>query len=201
MKKFLIVNLAFFAFMPTIVYADSPITSTAFYSAYLDVDIIKKAEAEGVMGLDFAEFLCAPDVPLDQKAALVNALSWNIDGKQNAEIFTYYLALKYKKTLTDLKMEDLAPVELMCLGYLTVMDDYFNPDKALLYLEKAAEKIPKSFTAAIIYALARAQKLMDSDWSEVWKVTEKVFEDKKLKMDMKKKARGIIFDYMVLYRD
>jgi len=201
MKKFLIVSLAFIAFMPMIVCADSPITSTAFYTAYLEVDMVKKAEAEGVMSLDFAEFLCAPDVPLDQKAALVNALSWNIDGKQNAEIFTYYLALKYKKTLTDLKMEDLAPVELMCLGYLTVMDDYFNPDKALPYLEKAAEKIPKSFTAAIIYALARAQKLMDSDWSEVWKVTDKVFEDKKLKMDMKKKARDIIFDYMVLYRD
>jgi hypothetical protein len=41
---------------------------------------------------------------------------------------------------------------------------------------------------------------MDSDWREVWKVTEKVFEDKKLKMDMKQKARDIIYDYMVLYR-
>jgi isocitrate dehydrogenase kinase/phosphatase len=200
MKKYLIVGLAFIAFTPPIVFADSPITSTAFYTVYLDVDMVKKAEAEGVMNLDFAEFLCDPDVPLDHKAALVNALSWNIDGKQNAEIFTYYLALKNKKTVTDLKMEDLSAPELMCLGYLTVLDDYFNPDKALPYLEKAAEKLPKSYTAAIINALARAQKLMDSDWREVWKVTEKVFEDKKLKMDMKQKARDIIYDYMVLYR-
>lgn len=201
MKKCLIICLFFIAFSPPVIYADSPITSTAFYKEYLEVEMVKRAEAEGVMGLDFADFLCDPDVPLDQKAALVNALSWNIDGKQNAEIFTYYLALKNKKTATDLKIEDLTPPELMCLGYLTVMDDYFDPEKALPYLEKAAEKLPKSFTAAIILALTRAQKLMDSDWSEVWKVTEKVFEDKKLKLDMKRKARDIIFDYMVLYRD
>jgi hypothetical protein len=163
--------------------------------------MVKKAETEGVMSMKFAEFLCDPEVPLDQKAALVNALSWNIDGKDNAEIFTYYLALMNNKTVTDLQIADLAPDELLCLGYLTVMDDYFNPDKALPYLEKAAEKIPKSFTAAIIYALTRAQKLMDSDWGEAWKVTENVFENKKLKLDMKKKARDIIFDYMVLYRD
>jgi hypothetical protein len=42
---------------------------------------------------------------------------------------------------------------------------------------------------------------MDSDWKEVWMVTEKVFQDKTLKLDMKKKARDIIYDYMVLYKD
>jgi hypothetical protein len=201
MKTGLTIGFVFMTFTSSLTYADSPITSTDFYKAYLDVEMVKKAETEGVMSMKFAEFLCDPEVPLDQKAALVNALSWNIDGKDNAEIFTYYLALMNNKTVTDLQIADLAPDELLCLGYLTVMDDYFNPDKALPYLEKAAEKIPKSFTAAIIYALTRAQKLMDSDWGEAWKVTENVFENKKLKLDMKKKARDIIFDYMVLYRD
>jgi hypothetical protein len=201
MKTGLTIGFVFMTFTSSLTYADSPITSTDFYKAYLDIEMVKKAETEGVMSMKFAEFLCDPEVPLDQKAALVNALSWNIDGKDNAEIFTYYLALMNNKTVTDLQIADLAPDELLCLGYLTVMDDYFNPDKALPYLEKAAEKIPKSFTAAIIYALTRAQKLMDSDWGEAWKVTENVFENKKLKLDMKKKARDIIFDYMVLYRD
>jgi hypothetical protein len=201
MKIQTMICLLFIALLPSAVHADSPITSTPFSDAYPEVDLITNAKAEGVMNMEFAKFLCDPDKPLDQKAALVNALSWNIDGKQNAEIFTYYLALKNQKTVTDLRNEDLAPDELMCLGYLTVMDDYFNPDRALPYLEKAVEKLPKSFTCAILLALTRAQKLMDSDWSEVWKVTEKVFRDKTLKLDMKKKARDIIYDYMVLYKD
>jgi len=201
MKIQIMTCLLFIALIPAAVRADSPITSTAFCEAYLDVDLIKKAQAEGAMNMEFAMFLGDPEKPLDQKAALVNALSWNIDGKQNAEIFTYYLALKNQKTVTDLRNEDLTPDELMCLGYLTVMDDYFNPDQALPYLEKAAEKLPKSFTCAILLALTRAQKLLDSNWKEVWKVTERVFQDKALKLDMKKKARDIIYDYMVLYRE
>jgi hypothetical protein len=187
--------------LPFFLSADSPITSTDFYKAYTDIPMVRKADSAGVMDQEFAEYLCDPKNPIDCKAAVINALSWSIDGKHNAEIFTYYLALKNRKTVTDLRMDDLAPDQLLCLGYLTVLDDYFNPAQALPYLEKASDRLPNSYTVAIIYALAQAQKLMDSSWCQAWKVTEKVFENKKLKLDMRKKARDIIFDYMVLYRE
>ncbi len=183
------------------VWADSPITSTDFAKAYTDVAMVKQADKIRVLNLEIAGYLCDPGIAVDLKAAVINALSWDLDGKHNAELFKYYLALRHQQTLSQLQTEELTADELFCLGYLTVMDDYFDPDPALPYLEAAQRKNPKSFTVAIIGALAQAQKLMDSNWADVWKVTERVLEDKNLKSDLRSKAKQIIVDYMVLYRE
>ena len=197
LKTFPLLILAFFVAF----WADSPITSTDFAQAYSDVAMVKQADKIRTLDLEIAAYLDDPEVAVDCKAAVINALSWDIDGKHNAELFKYYLALRHQKTLSQLQTEDLTGDELFCLGYLTVMDDYFNPDPALPYLEEARRKNPKSFTVAIITALVQAQKLMDTDWGAVWKVTERVLEDKSLKSDMRSKAKQVIVDYMVLYRD
>jgi hypothetical protein len=42
---------------------------------------------------------------------------------------------------------------------------------------------------------------MDSDWCEVYNLTNSVRENKELKIDMKEEAISIIFDYMDIYKD
>ena len=97
--------------------------------------------------------------------------------------------------------ELLGADELFCLGYLQLMDDYFHPGKAIPMLELAHQKRVKSFTISIVFALARAQLMMDSDWCQVWKITEEVLQDKQLTEDLRPEAKKIVVDYMILYKN
>ena len=203
MKKILWVGLllnVLFSF-PTTSHADSPITATKFYEAYLDVKMVERAHLEGVMGLEIAEFLTSPEKPIDVKAAVINALSWRFDGKNNAELYAYYLALLYHVSVAELDTEFLSVDEIFCMGYLTAMDDYFHPEKALLLLEEAHKVMKESFTVSIILALTRGQKAMDYDWCEVWRLTEEVLKNKELRQDLRPEAIKMIMDYMILYKE
>ena len=203
MKKILWVGLllnVLFSF-PTTSHADSPITATKFYEAYLDVKMVERAHLEGVMGLEIAEFLTSPEKPIDVKAAVINALSWRFDGKNNAELYAYYLALLYHVSVAELDTEFLSVDEIFCMGYLTAMDDYFHPEKALPILEEAHKVIKESFTVSIILSLVSAQMVMDYDWCAVWRLTEEVLKNKELKQDFRPEAVKMIVDYMILYKE
>ena len=68
---------------------------------------------------------------------------------------------------------------------------------------KAVEKNKtsrQSYTFHIIRGLIKAQSLFDSDWCLLWKATNTVRTNQDLKMDMRKQAIAIIFDYMDLYK-
>ena len=149
---------------------------------------------------EIARYLCSSKIPIDVKAAIINALSWDVNGKKNAELFSYYLGLKYRKSVLDLSMEQLTADELFCLGYLSVMDDYFRPENAIPILKMVREQKPKSFTVAIILALTQAQNFMNKDLKKVWQVVNEVIENKKLEQDLCPEAKKIILDYMVLYK-
>ena len=91
---------------------------------------------------------------------------------------------------------------MLCIGYLIALDDYFQPEKSFPFLLKAAEELPMSFTAQIIWAIVRAQKAMDTSWCMVWRYAEEVLEVRiDLTRDMREKAKKIIYDYMILYKD
>ena len=91
MKKILVlvVLLKLLFIFPATSRADSPITATDFYEAYMDVKMVERAHLERVMGLEIAEFLTSPENPIDVKAAVINALSWRFDGENNAELYAY----------------------------------------------------------------------------------------------------------------
>jgi len=203
MKKILqVVFLLNVLFMfSAVTHADSPITATDFYKAYMDVKMVERAHLEGVMGLEIAEFLTSPENPIDAKAAVINALSWRFEGKSNAELYAYYLALLYHVSVAELDTEFLSADEIFCIGYLTAMDDYFHPEKALPILEEAHKVMKESFTVSIILALARGQKAMDYDWCEVWQLTEEVLKNKELRQDLRPEAIKMIMDYMILYKE
>lgn len=203
MKKILVavfVLKLLFVF-PEISHADSPITATKFYEAYLDVKMVQRAHLEGVMGLEIAEFLSSPENPIDAKAAVINALSWRFEGKNNAELYMYYLGLLYHVSILELDTDFLSADETFCLGYLMVMDNYFHPEHAIPLLEEAHKVMKDSFTVSIVLALAKAQIVLTEDWCEVWKLTERVLENRALKQDLRPEAVKIIVDYMILYKD
>jgi len=203
MKKILVlvILLKLLLIFPAASYADSPITATGFYEAYMDVKMVQRAHLEGVMGLEIAEFLTSPENPIDVKAAVINALSWRFEGKNNAELYAYYLALLYHVSIVELDTAFLSPDEIFCIGYLTIMDDYFHPDHAVQLLEEAHNLMKDSFTVSIILALARGQKVTDYDWCEVWRLTEEVLKNKDLRQDLRPDATKMIVDYMVLYKE
>ena len=182
-------------------FADSPITSTDFYRAYLDLPIVIKAESHGVIDLEIADYLHSASIPLDLKAAVVNALSWGPEEKRNAEFFSYYLALEYGVPLDRLYPERISPTDLFCLGYLTILDDYFEPSYGLLLMDLALEHFEDSMVASIVTALARAQDLvMGEDSYDLWPVIEEVITNQSLRRDFRPLAMEIIVDYMSLYR-
>lgn len=203
MKNIMMLSVvaALLSVYPVTTRADSPVTSTDFYKAYMDVNMVQRAHLEGVMGVEIAEFLSSPENPVDVKAAVINALSWKFDGKRNAELYTYYLGLLYHLPVEELDTDFLSADEIFCLGYLTVMDDYFHPERGMVFLEKAHEMKKDSFTVSIVLALARAQMVFEMDWCEVWKLTEDVLLNKELKQDLRPEATKRIVDYMVLYKE
>jgi len=180
--------------------ADSPITSTDFYTAYSDVAMVNTAKSSGKITEEISNYLLSKDNDIDMKMAVINALSWDFDGKKNAEIFTTFLLKKYEQT-DKINYDKMSSEDLCCLGYLTAMDNYFVVDEALKILNIAKNKNQKSYTIAIITAIVEAQKAMDTDWCRVWKVCETVQNNKKLKKDIRDDAIKVIFDYVVLYKE
>lgn len=171
--------------------ADSPLTSTEFYTAYSDVKLVEQAARTHVLNKEMAAFLSNPKTSIDQKAALINALGWNFDGQKNAAAFRAWLGRK--SPTAD---------EQFCLGYLTAMDSYQHASKGLPMLEKAAAAKPKSYTVALILALVKAQGLVDNPkkWGEIWTSIDLVNKNSKLEMDMRPEARDIVMEYMSGYK-
>jgi hypothetical protein len=202
MKKYsrIIITGIFFIVLSINSRADSPITSTDFYTAYTDVAMMNTAKSSGKITEEISNYLLSKDNNIDLKMAVINALSWDFDGKKNAEIFTVFLKKKYEQT-EKIDYDKMSAEDLCCLGYLTAMDNYFVVDEALKILNIAKNKNQKSYTIAIITAIVEAQKAMDTDWCRVWKVCETVQDNKKLKKDMRDDAIKVIFDYVGLYKD
>ncbi|OGW14126.1 MAG: hypothetical protein A3G93_03715 [Nitrospinae bacterium RIFCSPLOWO2_12_FULL_45_22] len=84
MKKILTLVLIF-ALIPLAsikVHADSPVTSTPFSDAYMDIEIVRKAGTAGVLDSEMAGYLSSKKNPIDKRAAVINALSWRYGGKR-----------------------------------------------------------------------------------------------------------------------
>lgn len=201
MKKFLLLPL-FLLTLPFSSFADSPITSTDFWKAYKDVKIVQYARDTKKLDKKIAKYLLKKRKPLAIKAAVINALSWDIEGKSLDAEFGEYLAKKYKTVpiLLEFEYDKMPAGELMALGYMTVMSDYFDPAPSIPILKAAVEKVPESRTANMMLALAESQAAFDSDWCKVYQVVEKVRSDTELNDDLKPEAVNIIMEYIDLYK-
>ena len=188
----------------TVMFADSPITSTNFYVGYKSNDVIRVAKKEGTISSKMCAMLSNPDTSIDFKVALINALSWDIDGKDNYDIYWEYLISKYGKS--NLMVTDLVGDEVLCLAYLKVMDNYNVTKDAMRLASYAVRKKKNSYTYQMIYSLIRAQDTFNrssssESWCRVYQVVAAVEQDENLTRDMNQIAIDEIFKYIDLYKD
>lgn len=195
-----------------LVWADSPLTSTPFYRAYLDIPAVQlAAQTKQASGL-VLEFLLQKH-PLDQKAAVINALGWSIKGQSNGLRYATALAQVYRSTLEQLDARSLSASELAVLGYLLAMDDYLGLKplrpgsrgllgmSPLTLLFSASVKDHTNFTAVLLYGLVRAQEVMPRSWCQVYTLVDKALKHfSPDKRNLRPAAVQIITKYIGLYR-
>ena len=199
--------LLIIAVLTSIASADSPLTSTDFYHAYLDVpEVAMYVESE--MNKDIFDILRSDEYELDVKVAVINAMGWALEGQDNAAVYMYlYFDASGLDVVTP---DDMSGEELLMLAYLVSMDDYFSMSpiepggsgvfgmSGVELAEAAAERAPDDFTVRMISALILAQDAMDSSWSYVFAVVDEVMNED-LERNMRDEAVYIIVDYIGLY--
>lgn len=193
MKKILFIVVMVFGFI--LAKADSPLTSTEFYKAYMDHEMVLAARsANGQITEEIMKFLWKKN-PIDEKMAVINALGWSLEGQSNYDKYREYLnkhGMKKKKRKAQ---------NLLVLAYLKALDNYFDCTDALAIAKQALNMNPDSYTFNIIYGLIKAQIELNVSWCNVYKATDDVRQNTALVQDMRSEAITIIFDYMDLYAD
>jgi hypothetical protein len=193
-----------FLLSASIAKADSPLTSIQFYKAYEDIPIIKMAVAsEGEITQPILEYLDDEKNLIDVKMAVINALGWDFDGLQNAQLFYFYANRNKKFKDTDDFAQNARPDQRLCYAYLLALDNYFDVTSAAAIATAAAqtEKTANSYTFQLISALIKAQLAMDYDWCQVYSLANAVRNNKRLQKDFRMAAIPIIFEYMDLYAE
>ena len=202
MKTNLLIVLIITLFLPQNILADSPLTSISISKAYEDSKIVQLAsEANGKLTVELMNYLSEAENPIELKIAVINKLGWDTNGKRNSSIFFQYLKEKYGYKTNRKFIRKASGDLLICMAYLKAMDNYFDVEDAIAYARKAKLKNKKSYTTHIIAALIEAQKVMNSDWCEVYTLANNVRINKTLISDMKINTINIIFDYMDKYKE
>ncbi len=188
-------------------YSDSPLTSTDFYQAYMDVPVVARY-VESEMNEDIFNILHSDEYMVDVKVAIINAMGWTFEGQDNAAVYMYFYF--DVSGLDVVAPDDMSGEELLCLAYMVSMDDYFSmnaitkggagvlgmsgPELAIA----AAERVPDDFTVRLISALILSQDAFDYDWGEVFSIVDFVMKED-LVHNMREEAIDIILDYIGLY--
>ncbi len=74
--SFIIMSVITSMIFPVRSFADSPVTSTDFYTAYLDIEEVAKASEMTYIDEETALYLSDSENPIDVKAAVINAIGW-----------------------------------------------------------------------------------------------------------------------------
>lgn len=203
MKNIILVLLLFVGM--NVANADSPLTSTNFFTVYEEYDIVNEAlAAKGKLNNELMFYLSERAYPIDVKMAVINALGWNFNGQNNYEKYLNYVEMRlgiirsaesfYRKIDGD---------ELLCLAYLKAMDNYFDVSEAKEISALAlaqSRRTRSSYTFHLIDALIGAQMQMQGDWCAMYKTTQQVRDNAELDYDFPWEADTVVFDYMDLYK-
>ena len=198
MKKLLVLILLISQYT----FADSPLTSTEFYKAYLSIpEVLAASTSNGTLTDKHFNFLNDKENNIGEKIALINALKWNIKGKKNAKLYVNKLFAFNKKYTSKNFYQEATAEELICYAYLKAMDDYLDVNKALTFSKKALEKNPTSSTIHIVHQLINAQTaLHNKNWCQVYTLFQKVALNKSLNKDFNLKALKVILNYTNGYK-
>lgn len=191
--------------------ADSPLTSTDFYTAYLDIPVVKSAaNKRGVLSIDAKVFLYDSKNPLDQKLALINAVGWNFNGLTSYQEYLYFCKDKFRtenklssgQIISDLEIvAALPPEQMVVLAYLSALSDYFDMSVPWMFSRLALSDKENSQSYMLPIALVLAQMYLDSDeWCNVYKVMQDLFVNVTNK-DMRPQAVIQIMNYIDGYKE
>lgn len=196
MKTKFILVLIFGLLFHQNILADSHLTSTYISEAYKEAEIVQYAAESHVSVSELLmDYLIDENNPIDLKVAAINELGWSLRGKNNARLFYEYM--KYRNVLQDIN--NASADILICYAYFMSLDDYFDVEEAIVYVNKAKAKNEKSYTIQIINALIEAQEVPKEEWCEAYNLTNNVRTNKTLTKDMTDEAIAIIFKYMDIY--
>lgn len=199
MKK--IYFLIVFTISITNVFADSPLTSTNFYKAYLDVPLVQQAlKSNGRLTHDMILYLANNTNALDIKIAIINALGWNHKGRGNSSSYLNYVVKtkKYKGEAKSIIFKWFATSnELICYAYLLSLDNYFDVVYANEIAQLALKKSPNNYAVNMIACLIKSQGLfLLGEECYSFKLFNDLKTNPQLKLDMRNDAEKYIFEYM-----
>lgn len=176
--------------------ADSPLTSTTFYTSYLEYEVVANAAQTLQLDNKTLQFIVDPNERLDVKVAVINALGW-AKAEPLAPVLLGTLTDKYKHS--DISRYSAA--DITCYAYMLAMDDYFNVAEASILIEQARNEQTGSATISMIWALIKGQEMMDYSWCDVWMKTSEALRSTSEPRDMKTAAIQNIVDYTILYKE
>ena len=200
--KVFLFTLSFLITINNNLIADSPLTSTDISKAY-KAKIIKKATLcnGNINNNQILKFLSEKKNNIELKIAVINEIGWDINGKNNSEIYFNYLKKLNDFSSLDDFLNNADAETLICYAYIKSMDDYFHVDEAISISQVAKKRSNNSCCIHMICSLIEAQKAQDIDWCTVYSIMDDVRKNKSLKKDIKPEAVEIIFNYIDLYKD
>ena len=201
MKKLYIILLL--SFIGVNIYADSPITSTDFYIAYMDIPVVKNCKP-GKLDKNALIYLADNSNPLDVKLALINKIGWDRKSNYSKKYLNYIIKKNDFKNNSGFKyiayLQSAKAEELICYAYLRSMDNYFFLDNAPAIAITALKKNPESKAIQLITSLIKAQVILGlDDACYMYKPFKEIKDNTMLKDDIKPEAENIIYEYMDLY--
>ena len=197
MKKTLLILL--FTLSINSVFADSPLTSSVFYQAYLDMPIVQEAfKSKGKITDETWVFILDDMNPLHAKLAIINAIGFEHEGVMLSEMYLMYvMKAKNYQSFLDFKWSATSD-ELICYSYMLALDNYYNTTDAFEIAREALRKAPNSFAVNIIYNLIKSQGLTAyGEYCYASKLFLEIKSNPKIVMDMRIEALSYIFEYMI----
>lgn len=199
MKKLLILILLISQYA----FADSPLTSTDFYKAYMDVPLVQEAlKSKGKITNEMLEYIYSDTNPLELKLAIINAIGWKVKRLNNSQKF-FKIVMTKKKYKSDFGGDSTAfnwnatADELICYAYIKALDNYFDVSDAFEVAGLALKKNSNSFAVNMIYNLIKAQGLISyGETCYASKIFSSIKNNQNLTMDMKNESMPFVFEYM-----
>lgn len=189
------------ALMPLPSRADSPLTSTDFHEAYLDIPQVRRATETHKLDDELADHLLSPGTSYDEAAAIINALGWNIDGQDNHLRLLRRLKATRPDRYEQFRRGKGSSRELFVVGYLWAMDNYFETRKAEFLLWQAQKQSPEFFAIALVHALVVAQDQPVSQWCDIFRGPRETVTRYPNGLEMRRAAVSMVLDYTDEYAD
>ncbi len=194
--KLLVCSLVMLLGVVDSVRADSPLTSTEFYTVYEDLPAFEDT-------VSMYEYIMNDSISVEKRLAVINRQSWSIDGMNRATELVNILGVNFKTNDYFTVLSNLSGKQLICLAYLKAMDNYFNVEEAMMIAVMAEAKEPRSYAVNLIAALIRAQYA--SGWGDCWGAVylclDNVRNSSFLNQDMRPEAAALIFEYTDIYKE